>query len=145
MRQGRNFMPKRPSRNEHTKQSGNALLSTLILLFLLTAIAIGMMYSSLSERNNATIDMQRNKAFYGAEAAMEKMTADLGTLYQNEKSPPIVDIKAVASAIHYPSVPGVNFPEYSIQVPASPANPTMPDGVTATISSGPNAGQRGSV
>jgi len=133
-------MPKRPSRNEHTKQSGYALLSTLILLFLLTAIAIGMMYSSLSERNNATIDMQRNKAFYGAEAAMEKMTADLGTLYQNEKSPPIVDIKAVASAIHYPSVPGVNFPEYSIQVPASPANPTMPDGVTATISSGPNAG-----
>ena len=76
-------------------QKGYALLSTLILLFLLTAIAIGMLYSSLSERTNATSDMQKNRAFYGAEAAMEKMTADLGTLYGNEKAPTLNDINGL--------------------------------------------------
>ena len=128
------------TRKGSRRQSGYALLSTLILLFILTAIAIGMFYSSLSERNNATADMEHNKAFYGAEAAMEKMTADLGTLYQNEKSPSIADIDGITTASHYPVVPDVNFKEYAIQVPASPANPTMPDGIVQTISSGPNAG-----
>src|SRR5262249_5509908 len=133
-------MPNSATRKRSRRQSGYALLSTLILLFILTAIAIGMFYSSLSERNNATADMEHNKAFYGAEAAMEKMTADLGTLYQNEKSPPIADIDRITTASHYPLVRDVNFKEYAIQLRASPANPTMPDGIVQTISSGPNAG-----
>src|SRR5215472_8265334 len=133
-------MPNSATRKGVRTQSGYALLSTLILLFILTAIAIGMFYSSLSERNNATADIEHNNAFYGAEAAMEKMTADLGTLYQNEKSPPIADINGITTASHYTLIPDANFREYAIPVPSSPDNPTMPDRVVQTISSGPNAG-----
>src|SRR5262245_23635779 len=129
-----NRMATRSSKSAFAKQKGYALLSTLILLFLLTAIAIGMMYSSLSERTNATSDMQKNKAFYGAEAAMEKMTADLGTLYSNEKSPTINDINGLTVPANYPAVPGVKFTEYNITVPPSALNPAVPDTIVSTIS-----------
>jgi hypothetical protein len=110
------------------------------MLFILAAVAAGLMYSTISEASNASSDKQKNVAYYAAEAAMEKMTSDLGTLYQQEKSPTIADINSLTGATFLPAIMGTGYQEYQIQVPPNPNNPAMPDGVISNISSGPNAG-----
>jgi Tfp pilus assembly protein PilX len=123
-----------------TQESGYALLSSLIMLFVLATVAIGFFYSTMSERSNSSTDMQKNTAYYAAEAGMEKMTSDLGTLYQNQKSPRIADITNLTTGAYWPSVTDSQYQLYNIQVAADPKIPTMPASVVANISSGPNAG-----
>jgi len=129
-------MAKRSRRNV-SKQSGFALLSSLILLFVLSAVAVSIFYSTTSESSNSRTDMQKNTAFYGAEAAMEKMTADLGTLYAINRAPNLAAINNLTNPAFQPNVPGVFYPEYSINVPNIGG---VPNSVSRNISSGPNAG-----
>jgi Tfp pilus assembly protein PilX len=133
-------MTRRIRKKSSVQQEGYALLLSLILLFILAAVAAGLMYSTISEASNSNSDKQKNVAYYAAEAAMEKMTSDLGTLYQLEKSPTIADITSLTGPTYLPAVSGAAYPEYQIQVPPNPNNPVMPDGVTSNISSGSNAG-----
>jgi Tfp pilus assembly protein PilX len=133
-------MCERTNTTRKSDESGFALLSSLILLFLLSAIAAGVFYSTISERSNAGTDMQKNTAFYASEAAMEKMTSDLGNLYQTDKSPTIADITTLNGASYQPNLGNVAYNEYNIQVPPDAVNPLLPAAVTSNISSGPNAG-----
>jgi Tfp pilus assembly protein PilX len=122
------------------KEKGFALLTVLILLVVISAVAAGIMYSTISEQSNAGNDLQRNTAFYAAEAGMEKMTADLGTLYTFNKAPGIAQINGITTAQYYPAVTNATYQEYSIQVtPQTPGSDT-PASTNTTISSGSNAG-----
>ncbi|HEY1936949.1 MAG TPA: hypothetical protein VGJ33_03345 [Candidatus Angelobacter sp.] len=121
-------------------QSGFALLSSLILLFVMAAVAAAIFYSTISERSNAGTDMQKNTAYYASEAAMEKMTTDLGTLYSLNKAPNIAQIAVLTGATYRPNVINAGYQEYNISVPPNPANPTIPLAVTHNITSGSNAG-----
>jgi Tfp pilus assembly protein PilX len=133
-------MPHQINLNGSSKQDGFALLSSLIILFLLSALAVAIFYSTVSERANSGTDLQKNTAYYASEAAMEKMTSDLGNLYQTDKSPSILQINSVTNATYQPNISNASYTEYNIQVTPDPKNAAMPASATSNISSGPNAG-----
>jgi Tfp pilus assembly protein PilX len=123
-----------------SKQSGFALLTVLILLLVISAIAAGIMYSTIAEQSNAGSELQKNTAFYASEAAMEKMTADLGTLYTFNKAPGIAAINGITAPSYYPAITNATFQEYSINVAPQTPGSDIPASTTTTISSGSNAG-----
>src|ERR1019366_574268 len=79
--------------------------------------------------------LQDTQAYYGAEAAMEKMMADLGALYASEAAPFAADINNLAN--YPPSLPGINYHVYSLTF-ASSGN--VPTAVPTTIPTGAFAG-----
>lgn len=119
---------------------GFTLLAALLLVLLISALAVALMYSVNSERKISSADQEQNLARYAAEAAMEKMTADVGILYTTMQAPQVSDISALGGAANQPSIPGVNFLSYTISATPDPKQPTMPAAVTKTITSGPNDG-----
>ncbi|HYL63934.1 MAG TPA: hypothetical protein VE077_15050 [Candidatus Methylomirabilis sp.] len=92
------------------QESGIALLTTLLLLVLMSSLLVGfvMLITSGQKLSGANDDYSR--AFYGAEAGMEKMTADLGTLFDTNYSPSAAQINALAMAP--PSIPGIQYTKY---------------------------------
>lgn len=125
---------------QRATQAGFALLSVLILLFVITAVAAGIMYSTVAERSNSGTDMQKNTAYYAAEAGMEKMTADLGTLYTQNKAPGIAMINSLTAPKFYPDVTNAGYQEYAIDVAPQAPGSDVPTSTTTTITSGSNAG-----
>jgi Tfp pilus assembly protein PilX len=123
-----------------SKQRGFALLTVLILLLVISAVAAGIMYSTVAEQSNAGSELQKNTAYYASEAAMEKMTADLGTLYTFNKAPGIAAITGLTAPSYYPAVTNATFQEYSINVAPQTRGSDVPASTTTTISSGSNAG-----
>src|SRR5882762_4532629 len=63
------------------KQSGIALITTLLLLLLMSAMVVGFVLLVTEGQRLSGMNNDQSRAFYGAEAGMEKLTADLGTLF----------------------------------------------------------------
>jgi len=124
------------------KQAGFALVAAILLVIIVSAIAVAVVYSVGTEKSVSSNDEERNLAFYGAEAAMEKMTADLGSLYQTQKSPTIAQIQALQSVSFQPNLSNISYPTgtYQFVMAADATNPSMPASATQNISSGSNAG-----
>ena len=70
-----------------TREKGFALIGVLLFLVLLSAMAVTLSYSVRTEKRIGGSDQEGNLAYYDAEGGMEKMTADLGALYEKTKSP----------------------------------------------------------
>jgi Tfp pilus assembly protein PilX len=124
------------------RQSGIALLTTILLLLLMSSLLVGLMIMVTSGQRLSGMNSDYARAFYGAEAGMEKMTADLGTLFNNTYSPSAAQLAAVTSAP--PNLPGIQFinPDgtsgYKLTYPVnSNGNPAA---TNITIKSGPYQG-----
>ena len=74
----------RAVRQQLGRQSGIALLTALLMLLLLSSMLVGFMLLVTSGQRSSGMDNDYNKAFYGAEAGMEKITAELGTLFSQQ-------------------------------------------------------------
>jgi Tfp pilus assembly protein PilX len=61
--------------------AGIALLTTILLLFLMSSLLVGFAVLLVSNQQLAGANNDQVVAFYAAEAGMEKMTADLGALF----------------------------------------------------------------
>src|SRR5271168_3645250 len=70
------------------RQSGIALLTTILLMLLMSSLLVGFILLINSGQKLSGINNDYGKAFYAAEAGMEKLTADLGTLFSNNYAPP---------------------------------------------------------
>ena len=128
-----------------SQERGFVLIATLIIMVILLAVLAGVIYSTTSERANSASDQRKNFAFYAAEAGMEKLTADLGGLYAQFKSPTVAQITGLGCPVGVTcaSEPGIQnavYSEFVLNVVPSPADPTKPNSVVQNISSGPNAG-----
>lgn len=124
-----------------TKTSrGFALITSLLLLLLLTAIAVGTVYLVSTEVSVGGNDLEDTRAFYGAEAAMEKMMVDVGNLYAVQGAPAIADITALAGTAYQPTITGITYNTYLFTVAPDLNTPLLPAQVTRNISSGPNQG-----
>ena len=93
------------------KQAGIALVTTLLLLFMMSSLLVGFSILLASSQKQAGTSTDQVTAFYGAEAGMEKMTSDLGNLFNITYSPSIAQINALETVP--PVVPGVSFLEES--------------------------------
>ena len=69
------------------RSKGFTLVAALLMLLLMSGIAVGLMYMVNSEAHIGGNDVNYNVAYYSAESGMEKLTADLATLYQSSQAP----------------------------------------------------------
>ena len=124
-----------------SRSQGFVLIATLLMLFLLSGIAVGVMMLTTSEIRIGSNDKEGNVAYYGAESGMEKLTSDLASLYASQQTPSDADIQALANNANAPNsamvgsmsyAESITFPVDANGVPIAPSS--------GTISSGPNQG-----
>jgi hypothetical protein len=77
------------------KQSGIALITTLLLLLLMSAMVVGFMLLVTEGQRLSGLDNDQTRAFYAAESGMEKLTADLGNLFGNTYAPTGAQVNAL--------------------------------------------------
>jgi hypothetical protein len=78
-------------------ERGFTLIAALLLTILLSGIAVGLLYTVSNESRMGGNELEGNLAYYGAEAEMENLTAQLSTLYQTSQTPTAATITALAS------------------------------------------------
>jgi len=116
---------------------GFALASAMLIVMLLAGISIGTLYLVNTESRLAATDLESSRAFYGAEAGMEKMMADLSLLYSSMLSPTESEIQGLGDSSFQPVIGNISYPDYSFTIPLENGVPKV---VTRTITSGPNEG-----
>src|SRR5579863_4761016 len=124
-----------------TSERGIALITVLLLLTLLSGIAVAVVYKGNHEQHLQGADSGNTVAYYGAEAGMEKMMADLSLLYTQKAAPTNCDIVALQANPPNAAAVGTTYPEYIYNVPPPPGGGcAAPATNVQTISSGANAG-----
>src|SRR5215471_13989631 len=88
-------------------EAGVALLTTLLLLFLMSSLLVGFTILLMSNQQLAGADNDDVRAFYGAEAGMEKLTAGLGNLFSQTYAPTKGQIDGIQTTP--PPIPGITF------------------------------------
>ncbi len=128
------------------KQSGIALITTMLLLLLMSAMVVGFMLLVTEGQRLSGMDRDQIRAFYGAESGMEKLTADLGALFGTTYAPTGAQVNALtttppalpsSSGVSYVDVNGVST--YNIAFPTD--NRGNPQAQFAQITSGSSAFQ----
>jgi hypothetical protein len=111
-------------------QSGIALLTTILLMLLMSSLLIGFVLMITSGQKLSGMNNDQSRAFYAAEAGMEKMTADIGSLFDTNYSPTGTQIAALQttppsiSNISYVNYTGITGSGYTISFPTdSNGNP----------------------
>ncbi len=79
------------------REAGVALITALLILFLVSAIIVGMSWMVVSDQRLSGNNQQRELAFYGAEAGMEKMTADMGNVFATKGSIVAADLPNIVN------------------------------------------------
>ena len=129
--------PKMPLRVRLRRQDGIALLTTILLMLLMSSLLIGFVLLITNGQKMSGVNNDYSRAFYAAEAGMEKLTADLGTLFNKNYSPTAAQLAAISAAP--PSLNGISYTNadgtagYVLNYPNSPGAPTT---TVTTIQSG---------
>jgi len=82
---------------KNKQERGFTLIAALLLTILLSGIAVGLLYTVSNESRMGGNELEGNLAYYGAEAEMENLTAQLSTLYQTSQTPNATAITALAT------------------------------------------------
>ena len=122
-------------------EEGFTLIAVLMFLILLSGLAVALIYIVNTEHSIDASDLGNTVAYYGAEAGMEQMMADLGGLYVSKASPTAANIVALGATP--PVLPNITFPEYSFIAPANPDG--SPVSTQHVINTGPFAGLTGEI
>src|ERR1700674_2825918 len=77
------------------KQTGIALITTLLLLLLMSAMVVGFILLVTEGQRLSGMNIDQSRAFYGAESGMEKLTADLGDLFGTTYAPSGAQVNAL--------------------------------------------------
>src|SRR6202790_323197 len=127
-------------RTQDRSETGVALVTTLLLLTLMSAVAVALVYKVNHEQHLQPADSGNTAAYYGAEAGMEKMMSDLSLLYTQIAAPTNCDIAKLQATPPPQSAVGSTHPEYVFNVPAVGGGCVAPPTNVQTSSSGPNSG-----
>src|ERR1700726_2595049 len=101
-------------------QRGVALVTVLLMLAMMSAVAVALVYKVNHEQHLQAADSANTVAYYGAEAGMEKMMSDLSLLYTQKAAPTNCDIVALQAAPPNQAAVGVSYLEYIFNVPPPP-------------------------
>lgn len=93
------------------RDSGIALLTTLLLMLLMSSLLVGFVLLISSGQKLSGYNNDYSKAFYAAEAGMEKLTADIGTLFDQNYAPSGAQINALQTTA--PALSGINYVQYN--------------------------------
>ena len=89
------------------RDKGIALITALLVLFLISAIVVGMIWMVSADSSMTGNSSQREEAFYGAEAGMEELTAQMGNTFATSGAVTGANISSFTSAP--PVLPGIQF------------------------------------
>ena len=118
-----------------------------MLLVLLGALLTTFIVSVNSDQSLIATDRDQNRAYYGAQAGLEKLTADIGSLFETNFQPTPAQINALATTP--PTLAGISFVRpgggsgYQIQFTTNAQGRVVSN--TLTVPSGPYAGLIGQV
>src|SRR5713226_3623862 len=127
------------------RELGVALLTALIIMVMMSALLIGFIFLLMTDQRLTGMDRDHSQAFYGSEAGMEKLTADLGTLFASNYAPNGAQVNALATAP--PTISGIQYVSfdgssgYRIDFPKDGSG--NPRATSRTILSGPYQGLMG--
>ncbi|HZQ68787.1 MAG TPA: hypothetical protein VFA68_09745 [Terriglobales bacterium] len=124
--------------NKHGSQ-GFTLIASMLMLLLLSGVAIGLLMMVNTETRVGANDVENSLAYRSAEGAIEQMTSNLATTYQNIQSPQASDITALSAL--QPTIPGITFPSggYTLTPRTDPTTGALIRSY-GPVKSGPNAG-----
>lgn len=90
-------------------QSGIALATTIVVLLLIVALVVGFSWMVLMDQRLGGVNGSETYTFYGAEAGLEKLTADLGSLFSDNSSPSGAEVQALANTNNEPTIQGIQY------------------------------------
>src|SRR3954449_11889267 len=98
-----------PSRHPmpHNSERGIAMITTLLVLMLMSALLVGFTTVVVSDQRYRFIDRDRGQAFYAANGAVEKLTTDLGNLFLQNVAPTAAQVTALTATAMMPSISGI--------------------------------------
>jgi hypothetical protein len=91
------------------RESGVALLSAILVLMLMSALLIGFVAMVNADQMASGINRDQTQAYAAAHAGIEKLTSDLGQLFESNFSPTGDDIATLTADGKAPSLPGITF------------------------------------
>jgi len=103
-------------------ERGIAMVATLLVMLLMTALMVGFTTVVMSDQRFRGIDKDRTQAFYAAHSGLEKLTADLHNLFFATVAPTQAQLDAIMATP--PTITGITFRAqdgtnlYTLRVPA---------------------------
>ena len=79
-------------------ERGIAMITTLLVLMLMSALLVGFTTIIMSDQRYRFIDRDRGQAFYAASGGIEKLTSDLGNLFLVNVAPTAAQITALTAS-----------------------------------------------
>jgi hypothetical protein len=92
---------------KRNNQSGVALLSAILVLMLMSAILVGFVALVTADQAASGINRDQTQAYAAAHAGVEKLTADLGQLFNANFSPTGAQVGALTATP--PVLPGIQY------------------------------------
>lgn len=89
------------------RENGVALITALLVLILVSAMVVGMSWMVMTDQHLGGNNETRETAFYGAEAGMERMTAEMGNTFATQGSLTAANIATIEG--DPPVIPGVSY------------------------------------
>lgn len=99
-------MPSTP-RIRNSDERGIAMITTLLVLMLMSALLVGFTTVVMSDQRYRFIDRDRGQAFYAASAGVEKLTADIGNLFLEYVAPTAAQVQNLTATP--PAISGITF------------------------------------
>jgi Tfp pilus assembly protein PilX len=96
-------MPSTPTIH-HSTERGIAMITTLLVLMLMSALLVGFTTVVMSDQRYRWIDKDRGQAFYAASAGVEKLTADLGNMFLENVAPTTLQVTSLTAAAKVPVI-----------------------------------------
>ena len=88
---------------------GVAMIATLLVLMLVSALLVGFTAVIMGDQRYRGIDKDRNVAFYGAQAGLEKLSTDLGNLFFVNLAPTSAQVNALTVDANRPAISNINY------------------------------------
>lgn len=88
--------------NQHNER-GTALIAAMLITMMVSALLVGVTTQVVSDNRTRYADRERTQAFYGAQAGLEQLVANVGNLFTTNYAPTTAQIDALATTP--PSLP----------------------------------------
>ena len=94
----------RRSAMKRSSDSGVALLSAILVLMLMSAMLVGFIALINTDQNASGVNRDQTQSYAAAHAGVEKLTSDLGQMFETNFSPTGAQVNALVAAARQPNL-----------------------------------------
>ena len=85
-------------------ESGIALLSAILVLMLMSAMLVGFLAMVDADQNASGVNRDQTQSYAAAHAGVEKLTSDLGQMFEQNFSPTGAQVNALVAVGNQPNL-----------------------------------------